>query len=202
MKTSAPAGSISQTDPWLRHQMAIDEIAERRDRITAALQAAGVDFALVGGQAVALWVATVDPDAVRTTKDVDLLLRRNDLGPARSAARTAEMDYFETMGVGMFVDRRDPNPRNGVHLVWAGEIVRPGDVAPAPQLTDRTTLPGGHEVVTLPRLIEMKLMAWRDQDRVHLRDLIECGLVERALLTNLHPLLAERLTPLLDEQGR
>ena len=36
-------------------------------------------FALVGGQAVVLWVSTRDPAAVRTTKDVDILLDRADL---------------------------------------------------------------------------------------------------------------------------
>ena len=27
----------------------------------------------------------------------------------------------EVMGVGMFLNRADPNPRYAVHLVWAGE---------------------------------------------------------------------------------
>ena len=45
--------------------------------------------------------------------------------PARAAALAAGMDYFELMGVGMFLDRQDPNPRHAVHLVWAGERVRP-----------------------------------------------------------------------------
>ncbi len=59
--------------------MALDEVTDRLERIDRALQGAGVDYALVGGQAVALWVATKDPAAVRTTKDVDILLRRADL---------------------------------------------------------------------------------------------------------------------------
>jgi hypothetical protein len=57
-------------------------------------------------------------------------------------------------------------------------------------------------VVTPPRLVEMKLMAWRDQDRVHLCDLIGIRLVERGLLVQLPQLLADRLAGLLDEQGR
>ena len=189
-------------DLWTRYAMALDDIAERRERITGAFKAARIEYALVGGQAVALWVATQDPAAVRTTKDVDLLLRRADLGQARAAARGVEMDYFETMGVGMFVDRHDPNPRHAVQIVWAGEIVRAGDVVAAPDMADRTTLPGDYEVVTLPRLVEMKLMAGRDQDRVHLRDLIGVGLVDRQLLGALPAELAARLAPLLDEQGR
>ncbi len=78
--------------------MALDDVADRLARITTALRTAHVPYALAGGQAVAMWVATRDPAAVRTTKDVDLLIRRADLGRARAAARSVDMDYFETMG--------------------------------------------------------------------------------------------------------
>ena len=39
----------------------------------AALNQAGIPYAVVGGNAVASWVATVDAGAVRNTRDVDLL---------------------------------------------------------------------------------------------------------------------------------
>ncbi len=87
--------------------MALDDVTDRLQRITRALEAAGIPYALVGGQAVALWVATRDAAAVRTTKDVDILMRREDLPRARAAA-AAEMDYFEVVGVGMFLERSDP----------------------------------------------------------------------------------------------
>src|SRR5207237_10566608 len=115
-------------DVWNRYQMALDAIGQRMQRIATALQQEGVPFAIVGGQAVILWVSTKDPAAVRTTKDVDILLNRADLGSARAAARSVDMDYFETMGVGMFIDQRDPNPRHAVHIVWAGVLVRAGVV--------------------------------------------------------------------------
>ena len=90
--------------------MALDDVTQRLNRITQALAAANLPYALVGGQAVALWVASIDPAAVRTTKDVDILLDRNDLPAARAAAHAAGFDYFETMGVGMFLERTNPNP--------------------------------------------------------------------------------------------
>src|SRR5712664_1208498 len=86
---------------WESYVMAMDAVTERLHRITKALEVAGVPYALVGGQAVALWVATKDPAAVRTTKDVDILLRREDVPTARAAALAAHMDYFEVLGVGM-----------------------------------------------------------------------------------------------------
>jgi hypothetical protein len=182
--------------------MALDDVTERLERISAALGAASVPYALVGGQAVALWVATRDPAAVRTTKDVDILLHRDDLPRARAAALAAGMDYFEVLGVGMFLDQADPNPRRGVHLVWAGEKVRPHYETAAPTIDQREMLAECVSVVSLAGLVRMKLQSDRDQDRVHLRDMIDVGLVDRALLDGLPAALASRLETLLAEQGR
>ena len=189
-------------DLWNRYAMALEDVAQRLGRICKALDAAGVPFALVGGQAVALWVATRDPAAVRTTKDIDLLLCREDLPRARAAADAADMDYFEVMGVGMFLDRQAPNPRHAVHLVWAGCRVRPEYDLPSPTIDQRQELSPGLPVVSLPGLVRMKLLADRDQDRVHLRDMIDVGLVGRELLAGLTPELAKRLQALLAEAGR
>ena len=182
--------------------MALDDVTARLERICAALNRASVPYALVGGQAVALWVATRDPGAVRTTKDVDILLRREDLPQARAAALAAGMEYFEVMGVGMFLDQSDPNPRHGVHLVWAGEKVRPHYECAAPAVDRRETLAGGLPVVSLAGLVAMKLQSNRDQDRVHLRDMIEVGLVGRDLVDKVPAPLAARLDALLAESGR
>lgn len=182
--------------------MALEEIDERLRRITAALHAAGVPYAVVGGLAVAQWVATIDPAAVRTTKDVDLLLSRHDLPRARSAAALAGMDYFEVLNVGMFLERSDPNPRKGVHLIWAGEKVKADYPLPSPTIEEREESEPGLFVVTLAGLVRMKLMANRDHDRAHLRDMIEVGLVGREFLAGLPTELAERLDWLLTDCGK
>ena len=182
--------------------MALDEVTDRLQRIVGAFDEAGVEYALVGGQAVALWVATKDPSAVRTTKDVDILLRREDLPEARAAAASVALDYFEVLGVGMFLERSDLNPRKAVHLIWAGQKVRPEYPLPSPSVDERETLEPGMQVVSLSGLVRMKLMANRDQDRVHLRDLIDVGLVTRDLVSALPPELASRLDALLSESGR
>lgn len=187
---------------WERYIMALDDVTEILRRITGVLNEASVPYALIGGQAVALWVATKDPAAVRTTKDVDLLLNREDLPSARAAALSIDMDYFELMGVGMFLQRSDPNPRRGVHLVWAGERIRPGDRHASPTVDDRHLLEPGLPVVSLAGLVRMKLNADRDQDRVHLRDMIEVGLIDRSSLGELPSELADRLDALLTEAGR
>ncbi len=187
---------------WKKHIMALDRVTDRLERITRALEQASVPYALVGGQAVALWVASREPAAVRTTKDVDILLRREDLARARAAALSVGMDYFELMGVGMFLERDDANPRHAVHLIWAGEKVRPDYPFPSPAIDQRQNLEPGKQVVSLAGLVLMKLMSNRDQDRVHLRDLIDVGLINRDLLQSLPSELATRLDSLLTEAGR
>ena len=111
------------------------------------------------------------------------------------------MDYFEVLGVGMFLDRDDPNPRHAVHIVWAGERVRPEYELPSPAVSERQDISPGLPVVSAAGLVRMKLLANRDQDRVHLRDMINVGLVGREMLDALPPELAERLGTLLAESG-
>src|SRR6266699_3353673 len=134
---------ISFPGPWEKYRMALDDVTARLERITKALEQAGVPYALVGGQAVAIWVATRDPAAVRTTKDVDVLVNRQDLARARAAALAIGMEYFEVTGVGMFLEKSDPNPRKAVHLLWAGEKVRPEYPLPSPTVAEREMLEPG-----------------------------------------------------------
>ena len=59
--------------------LAVNRVERLLRKVAGALDAAGVPYAVVGGNAVAAWVMTVDEGAVRATKDVDILLRRADL---------------------------------------------------------------------------------------------------------------------------
>ena len=182
--------------------MAVEEVARRMVRIVGALEGAKIPFALVGGQAVALWVATVDEAAVRIAKDVDIMIRRQDLPEVRKAALSVGLEYFEVLGVGMLLERDDPNPRRAVRLLWAGEKVRPEYPLPSPTLDEIETVDKGKPVVSLPGLVRMKLMPYREHDRVHLRDMIDVDLIKRDMLAHLPAELAARLDALLRDAGR
>ena len=78
---------------WDRAMAAAEAVRERMRRAAAALGGAGVPYAVIGGNAVAEWVGSVDEAAVRNTRDVDILLRRADF-PAAKAALEAATRYI------------------------------------------------------------------------------------------------------------
>lgn len=72
---------------------AVEKVRQRLLKAAAALKAAGIPYAVAGGNAVALWVSRVDEGAVRNTQDVDVLLRRVDFDAARVALESAGFVY-------------------------------------------------------------------------------------------------------------
>jgi hypothetical protein len=182
---------------------AVEKVRERMLLAVRALEAAKVPYAIAGGNAVAAWVARVDETAVRNTRDVDILLRRSDLEAAKNALASAGFVYRRVAmlgqpeGLHLFLDRAQGSPREAVHVVFAGEKVRPDSPALAPDVQENEA-GADFRVVTLEALVRMKLAAFRDKDRTHLRDLIEVELVDRSWLEKLEPELRNRLQTLLD----
>jgi hypothetical protein len=180
-----------------RMERAVAKVRERLLRATAVLNQAGLPYAVVGGNAVASWVATVDEGAVRNTRDIDILVRREDLPAVSAALEQAGFVRAEVLDVTMFLDGPNAKPSESIHILFAGEKVRDEHPLPAPDLTT-TDDPGGFRVITLEALIHMKLLSNRDKDRTHMRDLIGVGLIDRNWLVKLPPVLAERLQAILD----
>jgi hypothetical protein len=176
---------------------AVERVRERLLRATAALESAGVPYAVAGGNAVAAWVSRVDEAAVRNTQDVDLLINRADLDRAKTALGAAGFVYRHVKSVDMFLDGPDAKARDAVHIVFAAEKVRSEYDEPAPSI-DEAELNPPFRVLTLDALVRMKLTSYRDKDRVHLRDLIEVGLIDKSWPARLPKTLATRLQELLD----
>src|SRR3989454_9979774 len=95
-----PYGEVS----WERMIRAVEKVRERLRRAAAALEAAEVPYAVVGGNAVAAWVSRVDEAAVRNTQDVDILLRRADLPAAIAAMAQGGFVHRHTASLDMFLD--------------------------------------------------------------------------------------------------
>ena len=155
-------------------------------------------YAVIGGNAVALWVSRVDESLVRTTRDVDILLRREDLDRAKQAMGAAGFFYRHVAGMDVFLDGPASKVGDGVHVLFAAERVTPRDITPTPDVGEAEDDPR-FRVASLEALVRLKLNAWRDKDRTHLRDLIGVGLVDETWPRRLPPVLGERLQALLDD---
>src|SRR5947199_3953210 len=165
-----------------RMERAVAKVRERLLRATSALNQAGVPYAVVGGNAVASWVATVDEGAVRNTRDVDLLVRRADLAVVTTALEQAGFVAGELLDVVMFRDGPEGKPSEAVHLLFAGEKTRPDHLLPAPMIQTLSD-PANFPVLTLESLIQMKLVSNRRKDQVHILDLIGVRLIDQSWLT-------------------
>ncbi len=101
--------------------------------------------------------------------------------------------------VDMFLEGPGAKARDAIHLIFAGEKVRPEYDFPAPAPSDAVRLPGSLRVLRLEDLIRMKLTSFRRKDQVHLQDLIGVELLGECILPSLPPPLADRLKTLLDD---
>ena len=180
-----------------RMERAVAKVRERLLRATAVLNQAGVPYAVVGGHAVASWVASIDEGAVRNTRDINLLIRREDLPAVTAALEATGFVRAKVLDVTMFLDGPDAKPSESIHLLFAGEKVRAEHSLPSPDLATIDD-PAGYRVITLEALVHMKLLSNRRKDQVHVEDLIRVGLIDQSWLTRLPPLLAERLQGILD----
>ena len=191
--SSVKYGDVS----WERMIRAVEKVRERLLRAASALEKAGIPYAVAGGNAVAAWVSRVDEAAVRNTQDVDVLLRRSDLDAAKTAMAEAGFVYRRAAGVEMFLDGPGAKARDAVHVVFAGEKVRPEYAAPAPDVSESEQA-ASFRVVGLESLVRMKLTSFRRKDQVHLLDFLEVGLIDATWVERLPPELGARLQELLD----
>jgi hypothetical protein len=183
---------------WERALMAAEKVKERLRRATKALDEAGVPYAVIGGNAVAEWVARIDEEAIRNTRDVDLLVRRGDLDAARTALEAVGFVYHQLLDIDLFIDGPQGRPSGGVHLLFAGEKVRPEDEHALPDL-DESERAAEFQVTKLQALVLMKLTSYRRKDQVHLLDLIGVGLIDATWPARFPPPLGDRLQTLLDD---
>lgn len=176
---------------------AVEKVRARLDRAVAALEGAGIPYAVAGGNAVAAWVSRIDDAAVRNTQDVDILLRRQDLDRAKVALTAAGFVFRHVKSIDMFLDGPDAKARDAVHVIFAGEKVTIDSAAASPDVTEVDNS-GPFQIVDLEPLVRMKLTSHRLKDRVHLLDMIGVGLIDETWPARFPAALAARLQSLLD----
>jgi hypothetical protein len=184
---------------WDRSMAAAEAVKERMHRAAAALASGGIPYAIIGGNAVAEWVGSVDSAAVRNTRDVDILLQRSDFEAAKVCLEAAGFVHRHVKSIDMFLDGPGAKARDAVHILFAGEIVRTGELAVTPELSDIEVSPTGFQYIGLHALVTMKLTSYRLKDKVHLQDMISVELLDETWPAKFPSELGARLQAILDD---
>lgn len=185
-------------DTMDRVVQSIEQVQDRLRRASEALEQSHVSYAVIGGNAVAYWVAQIDETATRFTRDVDVLVRREDLSGVTKAMEAAGFRYRHVRGIDLYLDGPKNSVADAVHLLFASEKVRPTDLAETPSVEE--SIPGnGYRVLGLEALIRMKLTSFRLKDQTHIDDMLQVRLIDASLKDRLPPELAERFQQVLDQ---
>jgi hypothetical protein len=158
----------------------VERLFDLAGLVEKIFSAAGLEYRVVGGLAAYLYVEEREPDAGRLTKDIDIVVRREDLERIAKAADPFGLEHRHAAGVDMLVQAGKPSAR-AIHLFFAGE-----------KLGSYRTV-RGLRLIPLPDLIRMKLTSFRATDEAHLNDLDEAGLITPEIESGLSAVLSQRL---------
>lgn len=182
---------------WRRIGESMDRVERRLQRMIAILEAAGVPFAIVGGNAVRIWVAQVDPGAVRATNDIDVLIRSEDLDRVKRVMAEHGYQHHKAAGLDMFLENQEDSARFAIHIVLANRQTKDSDFEANPDV-EPAVMGEGIRTLPLEQLVRMKLNSYRLKDRVHLLDMIEVGLIDASWADRFPSPLSERLRSLIE----
>jgi hypothetical protein len=172
------------------------------ERIAGPLAAAKIPYEVIGGMAVMVQIARIEPSAVRNTKDIDIMIYRADLEHIdlehiKEVAQAHGYTFGHSAGLDMLLPPGETKALNAVHLLFSGEKTKASQTTPNPPLRPEQILVHGVPVavISVMDLVSMKLANNRDVDRVHVRDLDSVGLItpdiEKALTSSLQTRLEE-----------
>ena len=171
----------------------VEKLFDRMKRLHTALSAAGIPYRVIGGIAVFLQVSQRDPGKARLTRDVDIAVEREQLKHISEAMEKFGFHYRHVAGVDMLLDNAEPRASSGIHMVFAGEKVRPGDLAPIPGFSEPTRTAEGILIAPVADLVRMKLTSFRLKDQVHIQDMDSVGLITPEIEQSLPEAMRERL---------
>jgi hypothetical protein len=164
-------------------------------KIVQVLSEEGIAYELIGGLAVLIHVEEANPELTALTRDVDLMIRREDLERIKQAAGANGFRFRHTAGVDMLLYGETDSARNAVHLIFSGELVRPNQASPNPPIAPKKKRIHGGEVMVIPvaDLVRMKLSSFRLKDQVHVKSMDAAGLITPEVEAHLSAELSTRL---------
>lgn len=171
-----------------------DDVHQTMRRVAAALDAAGIAYAVVGGMAVNAH------RHARTTKDVDFLV--SAAGWATLKGLVAAGQFTPTPGR----PRRFADPTTGVlfDVLITGGYPGSGDPGPIayPDPAGVSQTIDGLRVLDLPTLVQLKLAAGRHQDLADVVNLVRANGLSEAFADRLAPSVRDDYVECVEEMRR
>ena len=173
----------------------IFELIGTLQELSVPLEQAGIPHELVGGLAVFLHVENADSTHSSLTRDIDVMIRREDLSRVVTIAEDYGFRFQHSAGIDMLFYGETNSARNAVRLLYEGEKFKATQLELHPRIDPiRAGLHGqDFQVIPVPDLVRMKLSSYRDKDRVHVRGMDAAGLITRDVEQGLSEELLERL---------
>lgn len=164
-------------------------------RAARALSDEGIPYEVIGGLAVLIHVEEVNPELTALTRDVDLMVRRQDLEAINKAAAREGFRFRHAADVDMLLCGNTDRALNAVHLVFSEEMAGRNQALPNPPIAPERKQIHGGEVMVIPiaDLVRMKLSSYRLKDQVHIKTLDAAGLITRDVEATLPAELSARL---------
>ncbi len=168
-------------------------------RVARMLEDAQIEYEIIGGMAIIIHIEPVNPELTTLTRDVDMLVHRGDLVRIAEVASIHGFRYRHARGLDMLMYGETDNPREAVHLMFAGERVKPDQPVPNPPIDPERRDFLGQEVnvASVEAMVMMKLNANRSKDEVHLQSLDDAGLLDPAFVRMMPGMLRDRLVYIL-----
>ncbi|MGD0088479.1 MAG: hypothetical protein ABSE73_01035 [Planctomycetota bacterium] len=181
----------------------MEDLLKKAAVVSHALKEAGVPHAVIGGLAVRAYLGSGGEPPSLTTRDLDILLRRADIGRARQALEAVGFMYREVLGLPAFIPP-GMKYRDGVHVVLSEEKVKADSLYPCPTFAPEALLDtqDGFTCLDLRNLVFMKLTSFRPKDQSHLQDLLEMGLITAEVQASLPADLQTRLQQVVEQNRR
>ena len=164
-------------------------------KLSLPLEEAGVPHELVGGLAVFLHVENADSTHSSLTRDIDLMIRREDMGRVVAIAEEHGFRFRHSAGWDILLYGETNSARNAVHLLFSGERVKETQLEVHPSIRPVRAGLHGQDFLVIPvvDLVRMKLCSYRDKDRVHVRGMEAAGLITEEVERELGDELRARL---------
>ena len=170
----------------------VEQLFALAECVEKAFAAAELEYRVAGGLATYLYVEEVEPDAGRLTKDIDIVVRREDLRKIAEAVEPFGLQYRHVAGLDMLMQTGEPSARRAVRMIFSGEKVRPEYLETTPEIGPPRRI-RAVRLVALADLVRMKLTSFRLKDQVHVQDLDQAGLITPEIEVTLPPALHDRL---------